>query len=110
MGKGSASARRAEMDSSESGLTGHAVIDPKANKVGAIKDVVYDDRTMKMRWIVVEYGLTHHRTLVPASKLYKSNDGNVVTTLDKDLITHAPRIHGDVPPTSECEQYYGCDA
>ena len=91
-------------------MTGCAVIDPKANKVGTVRDVVFDDRTMQMRWAVIEYGLTHHRTLVPASKLYKSEDGNVVTTVDREFIKHAPRIHGDVPSTTECEQYYGTDA
>ena len=27
-----------------------------------------------------------------------------------EFIKHAPRIHGDVPSTTECEQYYGTDA
>jgi hypothetical protein len=48
--------------------------------------------------------------LVPASKLYKTEDGNVATMLHKDFIKNAPRIHGDVPMTTECEQYYGADA
>ena len=80
------------MSSPEMGqMTGCAVIDPDSQKVGTVKDVVYDDRTMEMRWAVVEYGLTHHRTLVPASQLYKSEDGNVVTMLHKDYIKRAPR-------------------
>ena len=95
------------MASQEPEITGCELVDPKAHKVGTVKDVLFDDRTLEMRWAVVEYGLTHHRTLVPASKLYKQHDGTVVTTLDKDLITHAPRSHGVVPLTSECEQYYG---
>ena len=37
-------------------MTGCSVIDPDAQKVGTVKDVVYDDRTMEMRWAVVEYG------------------------------------------------------
>ena len=99
------------MSSPELGqMTGCAVIDPDSQKVGTVKDVVYDDRTMEMRWAVIEYGLTHHRTLVPASQLYKSEDGNVVTMLHKDYIKRAPRLHGDVPVTSECEEYYGADA
>jgi sporulation protein YlmC with PRC-barrel domain len=91
-------------------MTGCAVIDPDSQKVGTVKDVVFDDRTMEMRWAVIEYGLTHHRTLVPASTLYKSEDGNVVTMLHKDFIKNAPRIHGDVPITDEAEQYYGVDS
>jgi len=93
-------------------MTGCSVIDPDAQKVGTVKDVVYDDRTMEMRWAVVEYGhgLAHHRTLVPASKRYKAEDGNVATMLHKDYIKRAPRLHGDVPLTTECEQYYGSDA
>ena len=92
-------------------MTGCDVIDPDAQKVGTVKDVVYDNRTMEMRWAVVEYGhaLTHHRTLVPASQLYRAEDGNVATMLHKDYIKNAPRIHGDVPMTTECEQYYGPD-
>jgi len=91
-------------------MTGCAVIDPDAQKVGTVTDVVYDNRTMEMRWAVIQYGLTHHKTLVPASKLYKTEDGNVATMLHKDFIKNAPRIHGDVPMTTECEQYYGADA
>ena len=102
--------RRNRMATREIGMTGCAVIDREAHRVGTVSDVVYDDRTLEMRWAVVEYGLIHHRTLVPASKLYKSPDGSVVTTLDKHVITHAPRLHGDIPSTSECQQYYGRDA
>ena len=91
-------------------MTGCEVIDPDAQKVGTVTDVVYDNRTMEMRWAVIQYGLTHHKTLVPASKLYKTEDGNVATMLHKDFIKNAPRIHGDVPMTTECEQYYGADA
>ena len=93
------------MATHEIGMTGCAVVDREAHRVGTVSDVVYDVRTLEMRWAVVEYGLIHHRTLVPASKLYKSQDGSVVTTLDKDVITHAPRLHGDIPSTSECQQY-----
>ena len=98
------------MATREMGMTGCAVVDREAHRVGTVSDVVYDVRTLEMRWAVVEYGLIHHRTLVPASKLYKSQDGSVVTTLDKDVITHAPRLHGDIPSTSECQQYYGSHA
>ena len=39
------------MSSPELGqMTGCAVIDPDSQKVGTVKDVVYDDRTMEMTY------------------------------------------------------------
>src|SRR5438552_18423612 len=90
-------------------MAGCSVIDPDAQKVGTVKDVVYDDRTMEMRWAVVEYGhgLTHHRTLVPALMLYKAEDGNVATMLHNVYIKWAQRRHGVVQLTTVCDQSYG---
>ena len=34
-------------------MTGCAVIDPDSQKVGTVKDVVFDDRTMEMLWAVI---------------------------------------------------------
>jgi hypothetical protein len=98
------------MDTPEtSHLMGRPVIDPEGQKVGVVKDVVIDDETMEPRWAGIEYGLTHHKTLVPLSALYTTEDGDIATLLSKDLIHHAPRVHGDAP-TSEFQHYYGSDA
>ena len=87
-------------------VTGSTLVDEHAEKIGTITDVLSDDRTLEPRWAVVSYGFPHKRTLVPMSELYQSEDGRVVTRLDRSMIRGAPKVHGDVPDPHVYERYY----
>jgi len=91
-------------------MRGCDIIDPRGDKAGKLQDVIFDEHTMTPRWAVVQYGLTHHRTLVPVSKVYRTDDGNLATSIEKEAIKTAPKVHGDALPTHECEAYYASDA
>ena len=91
-------------------MRGCDIIDPAGDKAGTLHDVILEEGTVTRRWAVVQYGLTHHRTLVPMSKLYRTEDGDLATTIDKDAIKQAPTISGEALPIAECEDYYASDA
>jgi hypothetical protein len=88
-----------------SNITGSSVIDRDGERVGKASDVIYDDRDLQPRWLVVEFGsLRKHHTAVPFDRLYMSDSGDVVVESDRDAIHHAPRIAGaPLLPSDEVE-------
>ena len=82
------------------GMQGCDIIDPAGDKVGTFVSMVSDRDTLTPDWAVVQYGLTHHRTLVPMSKVYRTEDGKLATMIDKGAIHQAPKMHGCLLYTS----------
>lgn len=91
-------------------IVGRDLRDRELHKVGTVTDAIYDDQTLQLRWVVVRFGFARHRVLVPAAKIYRSDAGDVITEIDKDLVHNAPRLHGQLPNTTEAAAYYGADA
>jgi sporulation protein YlmC with PRC-barrel domain len=74
---------------------GHAVIDEHGMKVGKITDVLYDDKTLPPRWIIVNLGVFAAQHYVPLNDAYQSEDGRLVIPFDKKTVKSAPRAGKD---------------
>lgn len=74
---------------------GHAVIDEHGIKVGKITDVLYDDRTLAPRWMIVDLGVFAAQHYVPLNDAYQSEDGRLVIPFDKKTVKAAPRASKD---------------
>jgi uncharacterized protein YrrD len=96
---------------SPSELQGTRVVDREGSRCGTIADVIVDQGTAKPLWLFVEMGkLVKHQTAIPASRTYRSADGDVVIDAEKDVVAHAPRIkRAALDPDTEraLTSYYG---
>jgi hypothetical protein len=99
---------------------GHDAYDSAGEKIGAITDVFYDDRTGRPEWLTVKTGMFKGDTFVPlhGSQVHQDNDGgdeggSLRLAFDKEMIKGAPRIDtdGHMTPAEEQElwTYYGYD-
>lgn len=93
------------------GFAGHRLLDEQGVEVGTITDVVYDNRSQRPAWGVVNPGLlksSHYVPLVPPA--YVTQEGNVISPYAKHLILHAPKAKAGhvVSPMleRELEHYY----
>jgi sporulation protein YlmC with PRC-barrel domain len=75
-------------------LTGHTVLDDHHNKVGTVKDVLYDDRG-DPRWAIVDPGPLRPAKFVPVEGSYVTEVGEVVIPYNKDQVKHAPKAPRD---------------
>jgi hypothetical protein len=75
-------------------LTGHAVLDSNLRTVGKVTDVLYDEREMKARWVVVKTGVLRGEHYVPLADTYVDDNGRLVVPHDKSSIQHAPHARG----------------
>ena len=93
---------------------GHAVIDEHGTKVGKITDVLYDDKTLMPRWMIVDIGVLGAQHYVPLNDAYQSEDGRLVIPFDKKTVKAAPRAGKDHILTRAVEeqlvQHYGLAA
>ena len=74
---------------------GHSVIDEHGMKVGKITDVLYDDKTLTPRWMIVDLGVFAAQHYVPLNAAYQSEDGRLVIPFDKKTVKSAPRAGKD---------------
>ena len=74
---------------------GHSVIDEHGIKVGKITDVLYDDKTLTPRWMIVDLGVFAAQHYVPLNDAYQSEDGRLVIPFDKKTVKNAPRAGKD---------------
>ena len=75
-------------------LTGHAVLDDQHEKVGTVKDVVYDE-SGTARWAVVDPGPLRSEKFVPVEGSYMTESGELVIPYAKDQVKHAPKAPRD---------------
>jgi sporulation protein YlmC with PRC-barrel domain len=97
-------------------LKGYTVQAPDG-KVGTVSDFLFDDRTWKIRWLVIDTGtwLTERRILLPPPALGKPDfEGRAVpVTLTREQVAASPDIRHDQPVSRQMEYslggYYGYD-
>jgi sporulation protein YlmC with PRC-barrel domain len=99
-----------------SALKGFAVA-AKDGKIGTVKDFLFDDRTWKIRWMVVDTGgwLTGRKVLVHPSAIghpdYRHEE--LAVNLSKKVIEDSPGILSDAPVSQQMQTnlygYYGWD-
>jgi len=75
-------------------LTGHPVLDDQHEKVGTVKDVVYDESGTP-RWAVVDPGPLRSEKFVPVEGSYMTESGELVIPYAKDQVKHAPKAPRD---------------
>ncbi len=107
--KGLAMADRQEP---ETEWTGHDLYDKDGDKVGTIEDVRYGEKTIGLKWLVVESGLFGMKKIVVPATEVESSGGRLVVPYDKAKLKDAPGFKHDWT-TMEEEQnvcsYYGLD-
>jgi hypothetical protein len=99
-----------------SALKGFA-IEASDGKIGTVSDFLFDDRTWKIRWMVVDTGgwLTGRKTLVHPSAIGKPDyrREEIVVRLTKQQVKDSPEILSDAPVSRQMETnlygYYGWD-
>jgi uncharacterized protein (TIGR02271 family) len=80
------------------------VIDPRGEKIGAVKQVWLDGGTGEPMWASVHTGLFGHReTFVPLQRAELRND-QVQVPVEKEQVKEAPRIDTDGDRMSERDQ------
>jgi PRC-barrel domain len=75
-------------------LTGHAVLDDHHQKVGTVKDVLYDDRG-EPRWAIVDPGPLRSEKYVPVEGAYVTEGGDMVIPYAKEQVKQAPKASRD---------------
>jgi hypothetical protein len=83
-------------------LTGHTVLDDHHQKVGTVKDVLYDDRG-DARWAVVDPGPLRSEKYVPVEGAYVTDTGDMVIPYGKEQVKHAPKAGRDHVLDSQTE-------
>jgi sporulation protein YlmC with PRC-barrel domain len=93
-------------------LTGRTVLDNRAERVGKVTDVLFDDESAD--WVVVKTGLLRGEHFVPLEHTYVDEDGHLVVPLEKAHIKRAPRAGREHVITSQSRHqlrdYYGIAA
>jgi PRC-barrel domain len=83
--------------------------------LGTVSDVLFDDATWSMRWLVVDTGhwLPGRKVMLPPSALGRSNreDREFSVKLTKEQVKNSPEINTDRPVSRQMEthiyHYYG---
>ena len=84
-------------------LTGHTVLDDHHQKVGTVKDVLYDDGG-DARWAVVDPGPMRSEKFVPVEGAYVTDTGDMVIPYGKEQVKHAPKAGRDHVLDSQTER------
>jgi hypothetical protein len=100
----------------ESVLKGYA-IEATDGKIGSVSDVLFDDATWKIRWLVVETGgwLGGRKVLIHPSVVGQPDDyfERIPVTLTRAQVEQSPSIMQDQPVSRQVENsmysYYGWD-
>jgi hypothetical protein len=83
-----------------SGLKGYAIL-AKDGPLGAIIDLLFDDRGWRLRWLVgdTRYWIPHHEALLPARSLKGVDPGRqrVSVALTMDQVEASPAAETDPP-------------
>lgn len=99
-----------------SALKGYAV-EASDGRIGTVSDFLFDDRTWKMRWLVVDTGvwLPGCKTLIHPSAIAEADQalGELHVVLTKKQIRDSPDIRQDEPVSLQMEydlyEHYGWD-
>jgi sporulation protein YlmC with PRC-barrel domain len=99
-----------------SALKGYA-IDAKDGRIGTVKDVLFDEKTWQVRWLVVDAGtwLTGRKVLIHPSAIAQADYVRQAlhVTLTKTQVKDSPSIEQDRPVSKQMESslydYYGWD-
>lgn len=99
--------------SSFKGLT----IEAEDGRIGGFSDLLFDDETWKLRWMVVDTGnwLPGRKVLVHSSAVGPMDLGNgtVSVSLTRDQVRSSPDIQQDQPVSRQLQDtlygYYGWD-
>ncbi len=92
-------------------------IEAEDGRIGTVKDVLFDDRTWRVRWLVVDAGtwLTGRMVLIHPSRVLKADyvGQTLPVTLTMAQVRDSPAIEQDRPVTKQMESslydYYGWD-
>jgi PRC-barrel domain len=84
----------AELAGGAPNLTGSAVLDDHHEKVGTVRDVVYDDDG-EPRWAVVDPGPLRSAHFVPIEGSYMTASGEMVLPYAKEQVKRAPKAPRD---------------
>lgn len=79
--------------------TGKTLHSFQGKEIGTITDVIATETDSAPAWVTVKVGLLRREHLVPVSTI-DEQAGLLTTTLDEDLIKHAPVVHNHVSPSS----------
>jgi hypothetical protein len=71
-------------------LTGHQVVDDHHERVGTVRDVLYDD-SGEPRWAVVDPGVMRAEKFVPVEGSYLTEEGELVIPYGKDQVKQSPK-------------------
>jgi sporulation protein YlmC with PRC-barrel domain len=81
---------------------GMPVTNPNGDKIGDVKDIVFDTTNCSLQYLVVSYngGTTAGTTLVPipAAALQLSSDGQSFVVADETLLSSAPHFDTNAFP------------
>ncbi len=99
-----------------SALKGYA-IEANDGRIGSVDDVLFDDRTWRVSWLVVDTGtwLTGRKVLIHPSALGKADYGAqcLPVNLTKAQVKASPAFYQDQPVSRQMEydlyDYYGWD-
>ena len=79
--------------------TGKTLHSFSGKEIGTITDVIATETDSAPAWVTVKVGLLRREHLVPVSTI-DDQSGVLTTTLEEDLIKHAPVVHNHVTPTA----------
>mgnify|MGYP000555742822 CR=1 FL=1 len=73
--------------------------------IGSVKDVYFDDREWKVRFVIVDTGnwLAGRQVAIPSTSVHPAEGGNVTVDLTREQVEHA-RPAADTPTASNLEE------
>jgi sporulation protein YlmC with PRC-barrel domain len=92
-------------------------IEAQDGRIGTVKDVLFDDQTWRVRWLVVDAGnwLTGRKVLIQPSCVLKADyvSQTLPVALTRAQVKDSPPIEQDLPVSMQMESslydYYGWD-
>jgi sporulation protein YlmC with PRC-barrel domain len=86
-------------------LTGHKVVDAEGEKLGVIDDVLFDAETNEAVWAVVKRGMLRPKpTVVPLTRAFRTDEGDIVVAFDKRTVASAPHLGADHVMSHDTEE------
>lgn len=96
-------------------FSGMEMLDETGQKVGTVKDVIYDDPTqIEPTWLVVKPGMLRGQHYVPAAGAYRTTDERLISPYPAEQVHTAPKAGSEHVISPELRQrlaeHYDLDA
>jgi len=74
--------------------TGATVLDERGQRIGDVRDVIYDQDEQQPKWLVVRTGRFRGQHYVPSAGSYRTEASDIVVPYSVEQVNSAPKAGG----------------